>query len=505
MTLQVRRILGQSLLVGGSAVGAGLLALPAVTYQAGVVPSCAALLVVWMYMFASSLLLIETASCMDPHRPSHLLSMAGATLGNHGRRVCFSLYLVVYSATMCAYCAEGGRQAVELFHAFAGNEDVGSSTSASTSNGSMSGHDVALCQILFAGTFGFVIYRGASDVEMFNSVFMVGAIVSFCSLVHAVTTYSPGNNMTVLEVSSDVRLSENATIVPERRTLANNIELTTPRSDWSALPGALPILVVAFSYHNMVSSVFSAVERNIKECALSILFGSGISCVMYVLWLIVTLGHSFESSVNEENIIAQVPASPLTEEAVFEKLRQSAGLALPLFSFFALVTSVLGVGLGCVDFMEEALQPSSSSDICTSTIHVVEEEGRICPSTVPFTMTKGQKLRMHATLLTFCPPLLVAIAFPKAFLPLLRFSGVFRLALFGAMPVAMAWKCRKQKLSGKSIEMTIRHWKDNVDKGVVVYHLQGQMLPGGNVGLFCVLAMTIAITILQLNQWDNVS
>ena len=50
-----------------------------------------------------------------------------------------------------------------------------------------------------------------------------------------------------------------------------------------------------------------------------------------------------------------MPTEPLTQEAIFLELKKSAGIALPLFSLLALVTSVLGVGLGCVDFMEEAI------------------------------------------------------------------------------------------------------------------------------------------------------
>ena len=495
MTLQLRRILGQSLLVAGSAVGAGLLALPAVTYRAGIIPSCAALLLVWMYMFASSLLLIETASRVDSARPSHLLSMASGTLGQLGKRICFALYVVVYSATMCAYCAEGGKQAVELLYSFAEYANAESGINASTSSGSVSGHNVALGQILFAGTFGFVIYRGSGDVEMFNSSFMVGTIVSFGALVRAAMTETTSGGDISVVVSSDEPLSDNnATIFPCRRGLPS-IGTRALHSDWSELPRAFPILIVAFSYHNMVSSVLSNVEKNTKECAISILIGSAISCIMYIVWLAVILG---ASDTNEEYLTAQsqVVVAPLTEEDIFEKLHQSSGFSLPLFSFFALVTSVLGVGLGCVDFMEEVCS-SDGSYTSTSPIHVMEEEGRILLSTSP--LTKVQKRRLRATFLTFCPSLLVAVAFPKAFLPLLEFSGIFRLALFGAMPVAMAWKSRKIKRCGKSVEMA-KLYSGNDEEISFPDFQGGHMLPGGNVGLCCFLAMTSAIASLQLRQ-----
>jgi tyrosine-specific transport protein len=107
------RLGGQVLLVAGSAVGAGLLALPAVTYASGFVPSCATLVAVWAYMGATALLLVEAAA--RDHRPRpNLLGMAQANLGTGGRVICFALYVLIYAATITAYISEGGRQAVTI-------------------------------------------------------------------------------------------------------------------------------------------------------------------------------------------------------------------------------------------------------------------------------------------------------------------------------------------------------------------------------------------------------
>lgn len=109
------RLAGQVLLVAGSTVGAGLLALPAVTYASGFVPSCAALVAVWMYMSATALLLIEaTARHHRLSRRPNMLGMAQSTLGSTGRAVSFALYILIYAATLTAYISEGGRQAATI-------------------------------------------------------------------------------------------------------------------------------------------------------------------------------------------------------------------------------------------------------------------------------------------------------------------------------------------------------------------------------------------------------
>ena len=52
-------LLGCTALVAGTTIGVGMLALPAVTLQSGVVPSTVMLIGVWLYILATSLLLVE--------------------------------------------------------------------------------------------------------------------------------------------------------------------------------------------------------------------------------------------------------------------------------------------------------------------------------------------------------------------------------------------------------------------------------------------------------------
>ncbi len=492
--MKARRIASQALLVAGSAVGAGLLALPAVTCKAGVVPSCVALLLVWMYMFCCSLLIIETASGMNPKRSAHLLSMATATLGpKFGRRICLALYTVIYSATITAYVAEGGRQAVELLYCLiVGNADNNENTETV-----ISGHDIALGQIIFAGTFARVIYRGPGEVERLNSIFMVGVLASFIILVHSAASADkvkvpPFGDETdaILNATDESAAQGEAEEERINRLLQQEQDsaIMHIHSGWTALPRALPVIVVAFSYHNMISSVYSTLGRDTSESSLSILLGSGISCAMYIVWLNVALGQ-FENPTDENGVA--ISTEPLTQEVIFLELKKSAGIALPLFSLLALVTSVLGVGLGCVDFMEEAIDHSKERIL----------------------ITKSKTRRVQATALTFGPALLVAIIFPEAFVTLLEFSGIFRLLLFATMPVAMVWKVRSRGgRADKSVELTKledyeeeEEFVDEREGAGLVDNLRlrvshSQMLPGGKVGLLGVLAPTVIIFVLQINQ-----
>jgi tyrosine-specific transport protein len=56
---QAGSIVGCIALVAGTTVGAGILALPAVTVPAGILPSSILLIAVWLYALVTGLLLVE--------------------------------------------------------------------------------------------------------------------------------------------------------------------------------------------------------------------------------------------------------------------------------------------------------------------------------------------------------------------------------------------------------------------------------------------------------------
>ena len=113
-----------------------------------------------------------------------------------------------------------------------------------------------------------------------------------------------------------------------------------------------------------------------------------------------------------------------------------------MFSFFAIVTSFLGVALGCVDFMGDVLKgmpgfkkaaakSKASPKVGTPVGGAQSEEAAPTPM---------QRLIPMGIMIT--PALFVAVCAPTAFLPALEYSGTLRLILFGMMPAIMVWKIR---------------------------------------------------------------
>nr|NGX51671.1 Tyrosine-specific transport protein [Chlamydiota bacterium] len=68
-------VLGGSLLVAGSCIGAGMLALPIVTGMVGFFPSFIMFIVAWLFMTTTALLIVEVLGWFK--EPVNMISMVG--------------------------------------------------------------------------------------------------------------------------------------------------------------------------------------------------------------------------------------------------------------------------------------------------------------------------------------------------------------------------------------------------------------------------------------------
>src|SRR5688572_9900927 len=99
-------VLSATLLVGGTCIGGGMLALPIATGEVGFFPSLLMMLVGWAFMTTTALFLAEVNLWMEPG--VHVITMASRLLGPLGKAVAWILYLFIGYASLVAYTAGGG-------------------------------------------------------------------------------------------------------------------------------------------------------------------------------------------------------------------------------------------------------------------------------------------------------------------------------------------------------------------------------------------------------------
>ena len=98
--------IGGILLIAGSCIGAGMLALPIMTGLSGFFPSLVMFLIAWGFMTITGLLMVEVNSSFDAR--VNIGSMAERAFGKTGRYLSWILYLFLFYSLLVAYISGSG-------------------------------------------------------------------------------------------------------------------------------------------------------------------------------------------------------------------------------------------------------------------------------------------------------------------------------------------------------------------------------------------------------------
>lgn len=301
-------VLGSTALIAGTTVGAGILALPAVTLPSGILPSTFGLIAVWLYALVSGLLIAEvTLNTMRLEgRPSiGLLGIVEKNLGKVGALVASGAYLFMHYALLVAYITQGGEI---LGTAIAKLWNL--QNSLPTWVGTMT----------FTLIFGGVMYLGREKfIEKLNTAFVAIVIVSFLGLL--------------LLAGGQIKSSQ---------LLIQN---------WSALGGAVSVMCVAMFFQNIVPVVVTQLEGDVRKIRQSIFIGSLIPLIMFLVWNAVILA----------SISPDMVHSTSGGKTVFDPLQilraggggEWLGVLVSVFSEFAIVTSFIGFVYGLLDLFKD--------------------------------------------------------------------------------------------------------------------------------------------------------
>ncbi len=300
-------VLGSTALIAGTTVGAGILALPAVTLPSGIVPSTSGLIAVWLYALVSGLLVAEvTLNTMrtEGHPSIGFLRVVEKILGKVGARIAGGAYLFMHYALLVAYITEGGEilgaAAAKIWGMQILPTWVGTTT--------------------FTLFFGGIMYLGREKfIEKLNSAFVGIVIVSFLGLL-----FLGGRH-----IQSAQLLFQN----------------------WSALGSAISVMSVALFFQNVVPLVVTQLEGDARKIRQSIFIGSVIPLIMFLAWNAVILG-----SVSPDMLNGTSDGRP-----VFDPLQilraggagEWLGVLVSIFSEFAIATSFIGFVYGLLDLFKD--------------------------------------------------------------------------------------------------------------------------------------------------------
>jgi tyrosine-specific transport protein len=354
----VSKVFGGALLVSGTCIGAGMLGLPVSTAASGFYPTLGLFLICWCLMTLSAFLMLEVSLWFK--NDTNLISMAHATLGKKGEVLAWVTYVLFLYALMAAYTAGGGGIAGDvLVH-------LGFSKAASTS--------------LYVCAFGGLVYCGARWVDIANRGIMIGLLLAYFGLVYFITPH---------------------------------VEIEQIRGgEGKYLWFTLPLLVTSFGFHLLIPTLKTYFNGQVKPLRLALLLGSLIPLIVYLAWEWIVLG-TIPLKGDGGLIWMLHHGNPAVElsKGLQGMIHNGwiAGLA-KAFSFFAILSSFIGVALGLFDFFADG-----------------------------FKIKKNKKGRFLLVGLTFIPPFIFASIYPKGFLLALSYAGVFAAVLLVIFPGLLVW------------------------------------------------------------------
>ncbi|BBG59207.1 Tryptophan permease [Providencia rustigianii] len=306
-------ILGGSMIIAGTAVGAGMFSIPMVTSGVWFSGSVVLLIYTFICMLLSGLMILEANMNYPAGASFH--TMVKDLLGSgwntiNTLSITFVLYILTY-----AYISAGS----------------------SIITGNISQYvqvPQAVSGLIFALIIAFFVWLSTKAVDRLSTILIGGMVITFImSIGGMVTTASP-------------------------LVLFNQFE--SPDNQY--LPyalAALPYLLTSFGYHGNVPGLVKYYNKDSRSVVLSLVYGSIITVTIYILWQYAIQGNIPRSAFieireNGNNIDALLKQMNISAQSSF------ISQFLNLFSYMALASSFLGVSLGLFDFIADFFKLNDS-------------------------------------------------------------------------------------------------------------------------------------------------
>jgi tyrosine-specific transport protein len=285
-------------------------------------------------------------------------------LGRWGKRSCWILYIFLFTCLMVAHIVGGGSVVNQIT-----NWNLPHS----------------LASLIYVLLFAPIVYFGTRAADRLNILLMLGIAVTYLTFVFS---------------------------------SAHDVQPTLlTRINWWAGWAAIPVVFTAFGYQNLIPTLMTYMNRDVKKVRFAIIMGTFIPFVIYIVWALIILGiippggsgGLLEALAHGQNAV--IPLSNFLKNPLLFKVGSA-------FAFFALTTSFVGISVAYVDFLADGLQITK----------------------------KNWQHKLGLCGIVFGLPLIVTWINPNVFIQALDIAGGIGVAfLLGIMPILMVWVGRYYK------------------------------------------------------------
>ncbi len=277
----------------------------------------------------------------------------------------------------------------------------------------------ALCGIAFVVLFGSVVTRGVRQVDLVNRFLMVFKLGAIFALIFFIGKHADKTNY-----------------------VQGHIPFVL---------SAVSIAILSFSFSPLIPTLRAYFNDDVHQLRWVIIIGTVLPLLCYIGWNAAIFGIVPVTGDYglERLIVHNQPITGLLESVQHYVPNASIALIAKVFSSVCILTAFVSVTLSLSDYLADG-----------------------------FKVTKEGWGKVFVLSMTFLPPLLVAIFYPRAFILFLSFAGLFCILMFALMPSVMAWVCRYRKnmpmpykVSGGKLFILIAIMLSLVICGIVSYEL----------------------------------
>lgn len=302
------KLIGSILLVVGTSIGGGMLALPIATAQLGFVGALILLIACWFVMTVGAFLILEVNLWLAQN--NNVISMARVTIGPVGQIIAWLTYLLLLYSLLCAYISGGS----DLFHYLLTTKYFSIPVWGST--------------LLFTFLFGGFVYLGIRSVDYLNRGLMFFKLGAYFLLVIFLLPFISVDKLTVFYLEN----------------MSNSTAIT--------------VTITSFGFAVIVPSLRIYLSGQLQKLKWVILIGSLIPLICYIVWVAAIMGVIPLTGDQGLKTILQSTNSTSTLVATLSAITQTPAVSLfaKLFTSVCVLTSFLSVALCLTDFLADGFQ-----------------------------------------------------------------------------------------------------------------------------------------------------
>lgn len=307
----MNKIISSALMVASTSIGAGMLSMPLNSVGLGFIATSIILILLFIILTITAFYFLEAYEKISKYNNNinnGIVSITEEFYGKFGKIIVTTILILLLYSLNCAYIA-GGVDLIYDFFPKIINKNIT--------------HIVD--SVVFTFIFFIIILLKKKYIFLTNKfIFYIQNIIFICIICILLSKVS----------------LKNLTTLPY-----NNLFIIS----------TIPIFALSFGFHAVIPSIYQYLNMDIKKTKISIVIGTGIALIIYIIWQIAIIG-----ALNNKIFFQILEKEPnlngiLNAITQITKNKSITGI-IRCFELFAIITSFIGVTISIMNFLNDISQ-----------------------------------------------------------------------------------------------------------------------------------------------------